>query len=281
MKKVISSVKERRISYPWEEALVKKLKILMLPEDKAHNYEHLEAVVERVLQIRQEPEFANQDVDDEVLRAGTYLHDVGYYDPSKMVSVDSYEHIEEGIELAKSLLPKVSFPKKKIADVLYLIDNHDNAKWSIPNLNLPNHEARRTEEEIKKHEEKGNPDLRQALLILKEADSAEYTDIQGIERALYYSELKGILIKANPNVNDPLNENTLSNLFIFPHLAWLNSTTEKGKLTAVFGYLRTEAWVKQYCQQYNIPYTPDKEAEEIKWALEVVPDEVPDYLRSN
>ncbi len=262
-------------TFPWEDALFRIVSEAMPPGDQTHNADHARLVAKRAREIRSQPEFvADPHIDDEALIAGAYLHDIGYCAPEKMVSVDSYEHIEEGVAISRRVLADIGFDPAHRERVIYLVRNHDNAKWSIPNWDLPGHGPRLSQAEIEALEASEDEGLQRALLILKEADSAEYTDLHGTERTWAYCEAKGIAIQPEPSYARALNADRLSNLLIFPHLAWLNATTEKGKRAAALGYLRAEQWVYDYCKQYGIAYEPDAEAEEVRWALRTIPDEV-------
>ena len=265
-------------TFPWEVELESKLRRLIDPNDKVHGLDHIKTVVESVSRLLLEPEFSNEGIDVETLIAGAYLHDVGYVGLEKS-SIDSFEHPQIGIEMGKDLLNQIGFDPAKIDDVLYLVLNHDNAKWILPNWHLPSHTARLSAEEVEAREQSNKPGLKRALLLLKEADSKEYTDTTGTQRTFEYGRLKNFPLGTNPNCFDPMNKSTLSNLLIFPHLAWLNATTKKGKLAAARGYLFAELWVKKYCDENSILYKPNEKLEEVIWALAEIPGEVPEYLR--
>ena len=235
--------------------LVDRVKKFIAPEDKIHGFDHILAVVANVKAVRAEPEFAGKYIDEEVLLAAAYLHDIGYF-YKDLMSIDSFEHIELGIETAREILTEIEFDKTKIEDVCYLILNHDNPKWPIPNLMRDNN-PRLTIDEITEREKTDKPWLKDALAILKEADSSEYTDMKGIERTMLYSTRIGLPVLGNPTWQDSMNKNALSNLLIFPYVAWLNATTAKGKKRAEEGYINTQKWIKTYCEENGISFVPE------------------------
>ncbi len=268
------------MTYNWEAEILRIIEDIMPSSDMTHNATHVRAVAKRARRIRLEPEFRHKHtIDDEILIAGAYLHDVGYCEPARMISVDSFEHIDVGVRKSLGILTRIRFPNPKIPGVLYLIKNHDNAKWSIPNWNLPGRMARLSPEQIREWEWSDDIGLKDALKIVKEADSAEFTDKGGTLRTWYYGEMKNIPIKPYPSHTHILNEDRLSNLLIFPHLAWLSASTQKGKQVASLGYLRAESWVYNYCQEHSIPYVPNPEVEEIQWAFSNMEDRIPPHLK--
>lgn len=266
-----------RIQYGWEQQIQEELLRVIPVHDTIHGISHLLTVVESVYLLQFEPEFLQLPVDEETLIAGAYLHDIGYAFKGQF-SKDTFEHIEYGVQMARSILEKIDgFGIQKIEKVLYLVRNHDNAKFSVPNYFLDN-KPRLSPSQLMDLEQTSDSSLRIALLILKEADSREYTDLTGTERTFAYGQRHNFPLHPtgeNPSPHHPLNLCTLSNLLLFPHLAWLNATTAKGKLAAARGYLAAEGWVRQYCKQHNIFYTTDQTMEEIQWAKSSHPELIP------
>lgn len=256
-----------RIPYAWEQPLLEALNRIIPPQDTIHGLPHISQVVENVYVLRFEPEFKDRPVEEEVLIAGAYLHDIGYAFKGQF-SKDTFEHIEYGVQMAREILAKIEgLDSQKIEKVIYLIQNHDNAKFSVPNFHLGN-TPRSSPGQIKLHEQTDDEGLRNALAIIKEADSKEYTDLSGTERTFKYGQDRGFPLHPageSPSPHHPLNLCTLSNLLLFPHLAWLNATTAKGKLAAARGYIAAEDWVRQYCAEHTILYTTDQTMEEILW----------------
>lgn len=244
--------------YKWELELGEFVDSVVPDSDKAHDIGHSLKVIARVKELLAEPEYKNSEIDTESLIAAAYLHDVGYHYLGNIESADSFEHIAAGVQAAKDILPKLEFPTQKIDTVLYLILNHDNAKWGLKNANLEGQICRLNESEIANREETSDPNTLLALQVLKEADSYEYTDLRGTERTWNYSTEKGMPVLPNPSYKDALNANTLSNLLIFPHLAWLNAHTKTGKKLAARGYQAAEKWVSDYCAAHNLEYTRDE-----------------------
>lgn len=263
-----------RIPYPWEKSLIESLKQVVSVDDKVHGLLHFLNVVDNVYVLQFEPEYNKHSIDQEVLIAGAYLHDIGYSLKAPF-SNDTFEHVEYGVRMAQNILEHLDgFDPSKIDHVLYLINNHDNAKFAVPNYHLDS-KPRLTQDQVNKREQTDDPSLRIALSILKEADSREYTDLSGTERTFSYGQRHNFPLHPvgeSPSPHHPLNLCTLSNLLLFPHLAWLNATTAKGKLAAARGYLAAEDWVGQYCAQHNIAYTTDQNMEEILWARSAIPE---------
>lgn len=263
-----------RIPYIWEKSLIESLNQVISLDDKVHGLPHILNVVDNVYVLQFEPEFSRHSIDEEVLIAGAYLHDIGYAFKGSF-SNDTFEHIEYGIRMAQTILKNIEgFDPNKISHVLYLIHNHDNAKFTVPNYHLDS-KPRITQEQVNKREQTDDPNLRIALSILKEADSREYTDLTGTERTFQYGQRHNFPLHPageSPSPHHPLNLCTLSNLLLFPHLAWLNATTAKGKLAAARGYLAAENWVRQYCAEHDILYSSDQNMEEILWAKELHPE---------
>jgi HD domain len=251
--------------FPWEDDLVNIINNLMPADDKVHSSGHSLTVAAKVRELLQEPEYSNPDLPDfidiEALIAGAYLHDVGYFSRGEIKAVDSYEHVVIGKEESAKILAEIkSFSDEKIAKVQYLVFNHDNAKWTIPNWSLPNHKSRYSKAAAKEAEATDDDGLRLSLQIIKEADSSEYTDLTGTQRTWDYGEMKGIPVLPYPHHLDPVNKNRLSNLLTFPHLAWLNAYTRKGQLLAHNGFIAAEDWVTKYTSENKIAYKPDKKA---------------------
>lgn len=263
-----------RIQYGWEQQIQEELLRVIPVHDTIHGISHLLTVVESVYLLQFEPEFLQLPVDEETLIAGAYLHDIGYAFKGQF-SKDTFEHIEYGVQMAREILAKIEwFNSQKIEKVIYLIQNHDNAKFSVPNFHLGN-TSRFSLDQMKLQEQTDDEGLRNALAIIKEADSKEYTDLSGTERTFKYGQDRGFPLHPageSPSPHHPLNLCTLSNLLLFPHLAWLNATTTKGKLAAARGYLAAEDWVGRYCAQHNIAYTTDENMEEILWARSANPE---------
>lgn len=266
-----------RIPFPWEQSLLEELSAVIPTNDVIHGLPHILSVVKNVYELRFEPEFVNQPVDEEILVAGAYLHDIGYFFNGPF-SKDTFEHVAYGVQMARDILTKNdSFDHQKIEKILYLIQNHDNAKFSVPNFHLGN-TSRFSPNQMKLQEQTDDQGLRSALAILKEADSKEYTDLSGTERTFKYGQERGFPLHPtgeSPSPHHPLNLCTLSNLLLFPHLAWLNATTAKGKLAAARGYIAAEDWVRRYCTEHNILYTLDQDMEEIQWAKSTHPELIP------
>lgn len=270
-----------RSNYAWEQPLLQRLQEIISGSETVHGVEHALAVVNSAYELSFEPEFRERSIDREILIAAGYLHDIGYAHAGSF-SKDTFEHVAYGIEMTREILGSLSeFDPSKIEGVVYLILNHDNAKLGVPNHHLGDR-PRLTPDEIRLREETKDEGLRMALCVLKEADSREYTDISGTKRTFEYGQARSfplIVERKSPSPHDPLNLCTLSNLLLFPHLAWLNATTAKGKLLAAKGYLAAEQWVFNYCHEHGIYYNPDHAMEEIHWALKNNQDLVPTHLQ--
>ncbi len=269
-----------RPGYAWEQPLQEAMRRLIPETDKVHGFNHAQAVVDSVYQLQFEPEFRSRPLDGEVLIAGAYIHDIGYAYQGPF-SKDTFEHIAYGEDMARAILTNVQgFDPQKIDAVMYLLRNHDNAKFSVPNHHLGD-VPRFTPADVVKREQTDDPSFRTALAILKEADSKEYTDLSGTQRTFKYGQDRGFPLVPDgesPSPRHSLNRATLSNLLLFPHLAWLNATTEKGKYAAARGYLAAEQWVFDYCQREGIVYVPDLSMEEVSWAKSYHQELVPEHL---
>lgn len=269
-----------RPAYAWEQPLQEAMERIIPENDVVHGFVHAQAVVDSVYGLQFEPEFRLFPPDGEVLIAGAYVHDIGYAYHGPF-SKDTFEHIAYGEGMARDILTSINgFNPQKIEAVIYLLRNHDNAKFSVPNHHLAG-VPRFTPADVEKREQTDDPSLRTALVILKEADSREYTDLWGTQRALKYGQDRGfplVVDGESPSPHHSLNRATLSNILLFPHLAWLNATTEKGKDAASRGYLAAEQWVFEYCREHGFLYVPDRTMEEVLWALNAHPELVPEHL---
>lgn len=271
-----------RPAYAWEQPLTEAMQRLIPETDRVHGFHHAQAVVDSVYQLQFEPEFRSRPLDAEVLIASAYVHDIGYAYQGPF-SQDTFEHIEYGEHMAREILTNVKgFDPQKIDAVMYLVRNHDNAKFSVPNHHLGD-VPRFTPADVTKREQSDDPSLPTALAILKEADSKEYTDLSGTQRTFAYGQARGFPLVPDgdsPSPHHSLNRATLSNILLFPHLAWMNATTEKGKYAAARGYLAAERWVFEYCRDHGIPYVPDATMEEVSWAMDNHPDLVSEHFRT-
>ncbi len=269
-----------RTKYNWEAGFVQGLQDLIRTDDKVHGLDHCLSVVERVYQLQSEPEFQSLPPDGEILTASGYLHDLGYASDGHF-SPDTFEHLEYGQKYARELLQTLDgFDHLKISGVLYLIGNHDNAKFSQRNFHLGD-KPRLTRRQVILREQTGDRRLKTALAILKEADSQEYTDIKGTQRTYEYCQVRGFPLTIDgegPSPHHSLNRCTLSNLLLFPHLAWSNATSGKGKLAAVRGYIAAEKWVYDFCQDHKLAYFPDYRMPEIIWASSNTPGLLPKHI---
>lgn len=110
------------MSNKWEKELIRRLKTLyfmakqdgrMFPE---HDLNHAQRVKNLCFFINEKDSL---NLDKEILTASALLHDIGY------ISDDSPEHVKSSIQIAQGLLPKIQFPRNKIASVIVCIKNHD------------------------------------------------------------------------------------------------------------------------------------------------------------
>jgi uncharacterized protein len=60
-------------------------------------------------------------VDEEVLYAAAYIHDMGYFEPYKIADVD---HAERSAQLAEETLNNLKFPTDKIKQVKEVVEHH-------------------------------------------------------------------------------------------------------------------------------------------------------------
>ena len=106
----------------WEKELMQRLQVLyfsarqnnrMFPE---HDLSHALRVRNLCLYINKKDALYS---DKEILITAAMLHDLGY------ISDDSVGHIKSSMHFAKGLLPRINFPKEKIASVIFCIKNHD------------------------------------------------------------------------------------------------------------------------------------------------------------
>jgi len=106
----------------WEKELMQRLRVLyfsakesnrMFPE---HDLNHALRVKSLCLYINKKDSL---NLDKHILISASLLHDLGY------ISDDTPGHIKSSIQFSKILLPKVKFPKDKIASVIMCIENHD------------------------------------------------------------------------------------------------------------------------------------------------------------
>jgi len=109
----------------WEKELMPRLRILyfmakqgdrMFPE---HDLNHAQRVKNLCLFIN---EADSLNLDEEILTAAAFLHDIGY------ISDDSPKHVESSIQIAQELLPAIQFPRNKISPVITCIKNHDTVQ---------------------------------------------------------------------------------------------------------------------------------------------------------
>jgi len=103
-------------------------------------------------------------VDDEIMHANSWLHDVGHisYNSEDPTSFD--KHPERSVEIAKKILPEVGFPEEKLELVLKAIRWHDDTKpWGT-------------------HQKFDEPEV----LILQDADNLEAIGEIGVKRLIAY-----------------------------------------------------------------------------------------------
>lgn len=93
--------------------------------DPAHDFMHTERVLNIVFKISEE-----EDVDLEVLKVATLLHDIGRKRENE--TNGRICHAQEGVELAREILEEFGYSKEKIEKVCHCIECHRSRKNKIP-----------------------------------------------------------------------------------------------------------------------------------------------------
>lgn len=244
------------------------------PEEKIHGFAHAKEVERLVLEISQGHEFSQLSLDLDVLSVAALFHDTGYSQKKEDWSVDQREHVRESMSIAQEVLGKISsFSEKpqKIAQVLYLISNHDNTNYLFPIKGRGGRPAITKEwvAEAERGWDGGNlrdGEFTAMLAILKEADSRLGTGTEGAQRTLKLNLNQGVPLFAR---GDPLRawmwgESAVGSVRLAAKRALLDARTKKGKEIAWRSYLEAEALIKRECDRNGVSYQPELGLEELR-----------------
>lgn len=255
--------KEITLYTPWRGVLIDSIQNYYPAHEKTHGLDHALGVEELCLKICQEPEYSHLSIDKDALSAAALLHDAGYSQKKENWSVDQREHVQEGMKIAQNLLGKIpifSDDNYKMAQVLWLISNHDNTNYLFPIKGREGKPA--ISQRAVWESESGMSDSKEAsamLSILKEADGRLATDTKGAERTLRFNLGQGLPLFAR---GDPLRawmwgESAIGSVRLAVKRAILDAKTAKGKEIVWEGYLKAEELVKNECERNGISYHPE------------------------
>lgn len=143
----------------WQKELETRIRNYLAGYTACHDYFHLERVHNYAMEIAKNlPK--KFKFDEDVLWAASFLHDIGY----KGHEQDMRNHHKYGMAIAKKWLKEVSFPNKKIPDVVEVIRLHDNFHW----------------------DENGEKTKHVETLIIQDADRIDALGAIGIVRITYF-----------------------------------------------------------------------------------------------
>ncbi|MBA4389388.1 MAG: hypothetical protein C0399_00400 [Syntrophus sp. (in: bacteria)] len=132
----------------WKQRILDFAKNLNHP---AWGFSHLQRVHDMALRLAKEE---NTPIDEEVIFAASYLHDVGALEPYKKVGV---EHAVRSAEFCEEVLKPMGFPEEKVAS---------------------------TKDVILGHMFYVSPELKEEVIIFRDADILDYLGYIGIARML-------------------------------------------------------------------------------------------------
>ena len=101
--------------FPWEREVIEFVRTEMSEVSPSHDFEHVKRVVELCELIRRK-----EGGDPEILRAASWLHDIG----RRAEERSGEDHAEVSAEIAEDLLPRVGFPSDKLEEVTHTIRAH-------------------------------------------------------------------------------------------------------------------------------------------------------------
>lgn len=248
---------EKSQSGEWRDQILESLSHLFEGENGSFLYGsgHAQAVEEAVLDILAAPEYNSilDEIDIPLLQCAALLHDIGFAHRTESWSVDCFEHVKVGKRLASEILVRntlfQAYPER-IAQVLYLIEHHDDMTYSFPTAArdgrplLPNRTQQRSR-------------LDASLAILQEADSCVHAAYDCILEASQEWQDRGVPLFASGSA--PLEtwrwmDSVVGNIRLVAKRAVVDARTQSGGHVAIEAYRRLEDHVKEQCRLAGIPY---------------------------
>ena len=142
----------------WERRLLDYVKDATAGDSTGHDFYHAVRVKRLAVLIGQD-----DAADLDVLIAAAYLHDIARGEERVENGRIVNDHVVAGMRCAREVLPRIGFPKDKIAQVVECIRHHEDYRWD--------------EEGVK---------LSKEALILQDADRLDAIGAIGIARSFAY-----------------------------------------------------------------------------------------------
>lgn len=248
---------EKVQSGEWRDQILESLSHLFEGENESCLYGsgHAQAVEEAVLDILATPEYNSilDEIDIPVLQCAALLHDVGFAQRTDNWSADCFEHIEVGKRLASEILAGNTLLQdysERIAQVLYLIEHHDDTTYSFPTATCDGRPVLRDRTHQRSR-------LDASLAILQEADSRIHAADNCILEASQEWQDRGVPLFASGSA--PLEtwrwmDSVVGNIRLVAKRAVVDARTQSGRHVAIETYRRLENHVREQCRLAGIAY---------------------------
>lgn len=215
---------------------------------------HALAVEESVLDVlaSSEYEFTNE-IGIAMLRAAALLHDVGFAQRVGNWSLDHFEHIQAGLNLASQILhrnPLCREHPERLSLVLNLIEHHDDTTYSFPT-------ATRDGDPFLRSNYRPTQPSDEFLPILQEADSRVHATDDCIREASQEWEEQGLPLftaGAAPLETWQWMDSIVGNVRLMAKRAVRDAYTLHGRQTAMDSYQHIEHYVKEKCSLTGVAY---------------------------
>lgn len=240
----------------WREQVLESLSLLFeVPRGTTlYGSGHARAVEGAVLDILDAPEYeSTSGIDIPALRCAALLHDVGFAQRTERWSIDCLEHIESGKRLASEILSRnILFRDSpdRIAQVLHLIEHHDDTTYSFPTSTCDGRPVLSNPAQQRCH-------LNTSLAILQEADSRIHAMVNCIPEIAQEWQERGVPLFAAGSA--PLEtwrwmDSVIGNVRLAARRAVLDARTSGGHYAAIEAYWQLEDYLRKQCDIAGIAY---------------------------
>lgn len=250
---------EKPQSGEWRDQILESLSHLFAGQDTSalHGIGHARAVEALVLEIlTAQLDGSIDDIDVPALQSAAPIHDAGFAHRTGSWSLDCFEHIEIGKQLASEILARnASFRDnpERIRQALWLIEHHDDTTYSFPS-------ATRDGFSIFSNRVQQASRLDKSLAILQEADSRVHVTDVCVDEASQEWLNRGVPLFANcsaPVTTWRWMDSVIGNIRLLGKRAVLDAYSQNGYAVALDAYYRLEDYIKNQCDLAGIPYEPE------------------------
>lgn len=246
---------EKPQSEEWRGRILESLNHLFEGENKPCLYgpQHAQAVEAAMLDTLAAAEYRATEADVTVTRCAALLHDIGFARRTESWSGDYFEHIRVGKQLASEILAQTTLFQnhpERIAQVLYLIEHHDDTTYSFP---AATHDGR----PILSNCAQRRRDVDPPLAILQEADSRIHATDDCVLEASQEWQGQEIPLLANGGAGLETwrwMDSIVGNIRLVAKRAIVDAHTQSGYLAAIEAYRRLESHVREQCSLAGIAY---------------------------